>query len=143
MDKVRVIFEGKQLGIFLLSEAGLIAEEKNLDLIEMAPGVYKIMDYSKYQYKKGKVKTAKKVKLKTVKISFNIGKHDLETKIKMGSRFLEQGHMLKIILTLKGRQNPEMGRELLDAVIEKLPEGKLQDPVRFENNNFSVVLVKK
>ena len=96
--ELRVIAgDGEMLGIMSAKQALKIAEEKNLDLVKIAPQakppVCKIMDYSKYRFEQAKKeKEARKnqhvVEIKEIRLSLNIDKHDFETKVNHAKRFL-------------------------------------------------------
>lgn len=103
--------EGKQIGVVSLKEALALAEEKGLDLVEIAPNanppVCKIIDWGRFQYEQKKKEKSQKNKAKETKqlrISFRISPHDLEVKLKQASKFLEKKHKIKISILLKGRE---------------------------------------
>lgn len=106
-----------------LEEALKRAQEKELDLVEVAPlldpPVCKIMDYGNYLYGlKKKTKNSKKVKkteTKTIRLSIRTDTHDLEVKAKMAKRFLEDRHLIKVVLIFKGREITHM-----DLAVEKM-----------------------
>lgn len=112
-SELRVINDnGENLGVLLLQEAFKLAEEKNLDLIEISadsvPPVAKITDYGKFQYEqKKKAKEAKakvhSVETKVVQIKIGTGEHDLKLKATNVSGWLNKGHRVKIDLFLVGR----------------------------------------
>lgn len=124
-----------------------MAKETELDLVEVAPNarppVCKIMDYNKLQYeKKRKMKQARKksrqTQTKEVKFRPAIDQHDFETKLRRVKKFLERGDKVKLTLMFRGRQivHPELGREILERVIEQTadigaPEGGIQSQGRF------------
>jgi len=90
-----------------------MAQEKNLDLIEISPNakppVCRIMSHGKYQYEKSRKERDQKTKQKRtetkgIRISPRIGQHDLEFKAKQAEKFLEKGHKVKIEMVLKGRE---------------------------------------
>jgi len=108
---------GKQIGIVETRRALEIAQNKGLDLLEVShnlnPPVCRILDYGKYQYQKQKreqkaKRKIKKMELKGIRLSFNIGKHDLEFKAKQADKFLSEGHKVKIELILKGREHSHL-----------------------------------
>lgn len=91
------------------------------------PPVCRLMDYGKYKYEQTKKesearKNQKIVLLKEMRLRPKIGDHDLETKTKLAQRFLEDGDKVKVTVVFRGRElaHPQLGREILDAVIEKL-----------------------
>lgn len=110
-----------------------LAEERGLDLVEIAPNatppVCKIMDYGKYRYEQTrKMKEAKKnqkqVVLKEVKVTARIDDHDLETKMNQVAKFLEKENKVKITLVLFGRErmHANLGVATLDSIAEKFSE---------------------
>ena len=151
---VRVIgADGQQLGIMTVIDAQALADEKNLDLVEVAaaanPPVCRIMDFHKYRYeqrKKGADSKKKSVSssVKEVKIRSRTEAHDIKFKTEHIRKFLDKGHRVKISVFFKGREitRPELGRRMLDRVLESIaseatPEG---DP-RIEGRHMSVVVV--
>ena len=111
--EVRVIDEeGKQLGVLGLSEALKVAQERNLDLIQISdkavPPVCKLMEYGKYLYWQGKKakETAKHKggETKGIRLTFNISQHDLETRAEQTKKFLAEGDKVIIMMVLRGRE---------------------------------------
>lgn len=112
--ELRVIMgDGEVLGIMSAEEALKIAEEKNLDLVKIAPQavppVCKIMDYGKYRFEQTKrEKEAKKnqhtVEIKEIRLSLNIDTHDFETKVNHARRFLTAGNKVKVSIRFRGRE---------------------------------------
>jgi len=112
--EVRLIDEkGKQIGIFSYDEASRIAQERGLGLVEITrkttPPIYKFGDSGKLRYKKEKEYRKKRLKErqtspKSIRIGFNEGDHDLETKVKRAEKFLEEGKTVTIEMKLRGRQ---------------------------------------
>lgn len=124
IPQVQVIdHDGKQLGIMNTFDALRLAKSHELDLVEVgpqaAPPIAKIMDYGKYIYTKTKEEKARpKIKeqlTKAVRVGFKTGVHDLEFKAKKADEFLNEGHIVKVELTLRGREKAfaEKGRENL------------------------------
>ena len=121
-----------------LREALDAAAEANLDLAEIAPNaqppVVKILDWGKYRYEQTKQlarnkKNQKQVEIKQVRLGLKIGEHDLQVKLGRATKFLEQGHKVKISLLFRGREitRPELGRAILDRVMEQLSEVAVQE----------------
>lgn len=110
--EVRVISgEGEQLGIMSPREALKIAEQRNLDLVKIAPGanppVCKIMDYGKYRFEQSKrEKEARKnqhiVETKEIRLSLNIDTHDFETKLNHAKKFIAGGNKVKVSIRFRG-----------------------------------------
>ena len=119
--EVRVVTDDDGvLGIMSADEALKIAEEKNLDLVKIAPmakpPVCKIMDYGKYRFEQTKrEKEAKKnqrvIEIKEIRLSLNIDTHDFETKVNHAKKFLESGNKVKVSIRFRGREmaHPENG----------------------------------
>ncbi len=104
--------EGENFGLISLDDAIKEAEAKGLDLIEISPNakppVAKIMDYGKYQYSENKKKRASKAKaknveVKSVQVKVGTGENDLNLKAKKASKWLQEGHRIKVELFLPGR----------------------------------------
>lgn len=134
IKEIRVVGdEGEQLGVMSPREAMEIANERHLDLVEIAPTakppVCRIMDYGKYRYEQQKrEKEAKKkqkvIDVKEVKFRPGIEDHDFEVKLKNAMRFLNDGDKVKCTIMFRGREltHPELGEALLDRVAEKLKD---------------------
>lgn len=132
--EVRVITDdGEQLGVLQLSDALRAAEDRGLDLVEVAgqasPPVCKIMDYGKFKYREQKKENeAKKNRSETttkelrIRYSTDIG--DLETKLKRATEFLEEGHKVKFSMRFKGREamHVDLGRKKIEVITERLKE---------------------
>jgi len=134
VPRVRLIgVDGSQLGIFATADAQKIADDQNLDLVEVAPNsdppVCRVMDYGKYKYEQDiKAKMARKhqtkVEIKEIKFRPKIDKHDYETKKKHVLRFLAAGAKVKVTIMFRGREMVHAERGL--AILEKLA-GELTD----------------
>jgi translation initiation factor IF-3 len=134
IPNVKLLFiddEGNKIGIISKAEAMRYAEEKDLDLVVVSPNskpmVAKLMDYSKYRYEQQKKlreakKNQKTVELKEIKLRPTIDKHDFDTKVKHGLRFLEKGNKIKISVYYRGRMitHKEAGKEVVDRFISAL-----------------------
>ena len=154
--EVRLIDEtGKQLGVFPLEKALQLAQERNLDLIQVTekvePPVCKIGDYGKYLYslqKKERKLRTKAGELKGVRISFAISPHDLETKAKQAEKFLKKGYKVRVELILKGRQKA-LGdfakgkmKQFLE-ILEKLVPLKIERELKRETRGFIMIITKQ
>lgn len=147
--------DGEQLGILSVKEALRLAQEKNLDLVEVAPNaappVCKIMDYGKHKYEQSKrEKEAKKkqkiVSVKEVKVRPNIEDHDLDVKIKNALRFLEDGDKVKVTLMFRGREisHVNIAKELLHRVAEAVGEKAIVErEAKVEGKNMIMILAPK
>lgn len=122
--------DGKQLGVMKTFDAMRVARESDLDLVEVSPmaspPIAKIMDYGKYQYQKSKEEKSrpkvKEQKTKAVRVGFKTGAHDLAFIAKKADEFLDDGHWVKVELTLRGREKafPERGLEQLERFLTLL-----------------------
>ena len=132
--ELRVIdADGTQLGIMSLRQALEIAEQKNLDLVKIAPQanppVCKIIDYGKYRFEQAKrEKEARKnqrvVEIKEVRLSLNIDTHDFETKRNHALRFISEGNKVKVSIRFRGREmgHPELGQEIMQRFADAMSE---------------------
>jgi translation initiation factor IF-3 len=151
--EVRVIDEeNQQLGVMLAAEALTLAQEKGLDLVEVAPTavppVCRILDYGQYKYelqkrereakRKQKSQTFKEIRLR-VKIDVN----DLRTKLRRAGQFLDEGDRVKVTVQFRGREmsHANLGRDLLDRAAELLLEhGTVERPPLLEGRNMYIVM---
>ena len=132
--EVLVIDEnGVQRGVMSVPEACRLAEEAEMDLVEVSPNanppVCKILNYGKYRYElEKKSREAKKnqtvVKIKEIRMQPKIEKHDLETKSKAIAEFLIEGNKVKVSIRFRGRElaHPELGKVVLDKILDALTE---------------------
>ncbi len=154
--ELRVIgVSGENLGVISTEEALKIAEEANLDLIEISPTaqppVAKIMDYGKYQYeikKKAREIKAKShvTETKGVQVKIGTGDHDLNLKAKRVAEWLTEGHRVKIDLFLWGRykyMEEAFLKERLERFLKIIPvEYKIADEIKRSPKGFSTTLEK-
>jgi translation initiation factor IF-3 len=151
--RVRLIDEdGSQLGIKATPEAVRYAQDKDLDLVEVAaqadPPVARVMDYGKYRYEQEqKAKLARKhqvsVNVKEIKFRPKIGIHDYNTKKGHVTRFLNQRAKVKVTIMFRGREttHPERGRDLLMRLAEDVKEiGQVESPPLLDGRNMVMVL---
>ena len=146
---------GKQLGVFPLEEALRLAQERNLDLIQVTekvePPVCKLGDYGKYLYsleKKEKTTKTKAGEIKGVRISFAISPHDLETKAKMAEKFLKKGYRIRVELILKGRQKAlgDFAKGKMNQFLKtlgKLTPFKTERDLKREPRGFTMIITKQ
>ena len=125
--------DGEQLGVFPTQEALNMAEERDQDLVEVAPNssppVCRIMDYGKFKYQQSKraheaKKKQKIIHVKEVKLRPNTDQHDYNFKLKNAFRFLESGDKVKVLVFFRGREivHRENGQKLLVRVTETLED---------------------
>ena len=129
--EIRLIDEtGKQIGVVGLPEALQMARDRNLDLIQVTekvePPVCKIEDYGKYIYREEKknrsIKKQKGGELKGIRLTYNISLHDLETRAHQAEKFLNKGDMVRVELTLRGREKAlqDFAKEKMNKFLEIL-----------------------
>lgn len=128
--QIRVISpEGRQLGIMDTAAAYKLAQQFNLDLVEMAananPPVCRIMDFGKYVYEEQKKHHHNKpagAKLKEIEFTVRIEKHDFETKVRHAEEFLDHGNKVKLRLKFRGREmaHTEMGFDVINRALKEL-----------------------
>jgi len=150
--EVQVIDEkGNQLGVLPIQEALQLAREKDLDLVEVSPQlqppIAKIMDYGKYMYRKERQEKKTKPKIqerKTVRVGFKTGVHDMDFKAKQISEFLNEGHIVKVELTLRGREKAlaHMGKQKLEQFLTKLGNFSVQDNIKRSPFGWIIVIKK-
>jgi len=153
--QVRLIDEeGKQAGVFSREEALKIAQEKEQDLVEVAPQanppVCRILDYGKFKYqqekRRKKVKKKSSNALKEVRLSYRIGEHDFEVKIRKIYKFLKEGHRVKTSLRFKGREMiyKEQGKRILERVAKEMEEiGKVESGPSISSRVVEQYLIPK
>lgn len=154
--EVRLIgADGEQIGIVSIREAQQMANEKNLDLVKIAPQakppVCKVMDYGKYKFDAAKKekearKNQKTVSVKEVRFSASIDKHDFETKVRNAQKFLKAGDKVKVSVMFRGREmmHTQKGVEILDQAMVLLEEyGVAENRPKLEGRNMAIVVAPK
>lgn len=136
-----------------LVEALDLANEKELDLVEMNPNsdppLCKIMDFGKFKYDQSKnSKQIQKVrKIKEVKLRPKTEKHDFDVKLRRARSFLDEGHKVLVTMVYRGREqrHPELGREVLMRFFADLEDmAKMErEPLQEARNRMAMVLAKK
>lgn len=151
--EIRLIDDtGKMLGIVSVSEALRLAEQKELDLVEISPAanppVCKILDYSKFVYEQQKREKVQKKQqasqqMKELRFTWRTATHDFNFKVRHAREFLEDGNKVKATVIFRGREitHQEVGQELLNKFVEAVADiSKIDSPVRLEGKKLSVVL---
>ena len=154
--EVRVIDQnGEQLGIMLTRAALELADEKQLDLVKIAPTakppVCKIMDYGKYRFEQSKRereirKNQKVIDIKEVRLSATIEDHDVEVKFKAATKFLKDGDKVKVSIRFRGRQisHSEIGLDVMKDFAERLKDiAVIERRPLTEGRNMTMVLAPK
>lgn len=121
---------GNMLGVLATADAVRMAQEQQLDLVEISPNaeppVCRIMDFGKFRYQESlKEKEARKNQhrqvVKEIKFHANVGEHDFQTKLGHIKGFLTDGHKVKVSLVFRGRENVhrEIGFQVVNRVIKE------------------------
>lgn len=151
--EVRVVApDGEQIGVKKIAEALWLAEQLDLDLVEVAPNakppVCRLMDYGKYKYEQSvRDREARKKQTRTtvkeLRMKVRIGDHDFDINRRKAEEFLGEGDKVKVTIRFRGREQerPEYGRELLERLVEELGDRALleQNPM-MEGRNMTMVL---
>lgn len=143
------------MGICSAKEALKIADEANLDLVEIAPQaqppVCRVMDYGKYCFEQAKKekearKNQKVVNVKEIQMLIKIDTNDFNTKANHAIKFLKNGDKVKFSVRFKGREmaHTELGLELIDRFLEYVAEyGSNEKPPKLEGRNYTVMISPK
>ena len=138
-----------------LRRAMELAEQKNLDLVKIAPQanppVCKIIDYGKFRFEQAKrEKEARKnqrvVEIKEVRLSLNIDTHDFETKKNHALRFISEGNKVKASIRFRGREmgHPELGLEIMRRFADAMSEvANVEKPAKLEGRTMLMFLAPK
>jgi translation initiation factor IF-3 len=153
VPEVRVIDEeGQQIGVMKTPDALAFAQERDLDLVEVAPEarppVTRVLDYSKYKYEQAqKVKQARKhqqqITVREIKFRPKIAEHDYDTKKHHVERFLKHKDKVKVTIMFRGREvtHPERGTAILDRLAEELQElGVVEQRPMQEGRNMTMMM---
>jgi translation initiation factor IF-3 len=153
VPEVRVIDDqGNQVGLMKTPEALRFAQERELDLVEVAPDarppVCRVLDYSKYKYEQAqKVKQARKhqqqITVREIKFRPKIAEHDYDTKKHHVERFLRHKDKVKVTIMFRGREvtHPERGVMILDRLAEELAElGVVEQRPMQDGRNMTMML---
>lgn len=143
---------GEQIGVVRIEDALRMAQEADLDLVEVSPQsnppVCKLMDFGKFKYEAAqKVREARKNQvntiLKTVRFGLKIDDHDYGTKRGQIVKFLKAGDKVKVIVVFRGREQsrPEMGIKLLQKLAEEVNEfGSVESTPSIDGRNMVMVI---
>ena len=147
--------DGEPLGVIPTDEAIRMAEDQDLDLVEVAPNsnppVCRIMDYGKHKYKASKKaheakKNQKVVHVKEVKFRPNTDQHDFDFKMKHVHRFLENGDKAKVVIFFKGREivHREFGQKVLERIADQTEDiAIIEQSAKQEGRTLVMVLAPK
>ncbi len=153
VPEVRLIDdEGNQIGVLKTADALVFAQERDLDLVEVAPEarppVCRVLDYSKYKYEQAqKLKQARKhqqqITIREIKFRPKIAQHDYDTKKHHVERFLRHKDKVKVTIMFRGREvtHPERGTAILDRLAEELAElGVVEQHPMQEGRNMTMMM---
>lgn len=144
--------DGKQLGILPRREALRLADERSLDLVEVAPQavppVAKLMDFGKYQYERAKRerearKARKEVEIKEVRLRPKTDDHDINFKVRQARSFLESGAKVKVRMRFRGREiyNLDVARKQFDHFTKELADvGTIEQRPSFEGRTMLMIV---
>lgn len=152
-SQLRVLdVEGKQVGVLSREEALRLAQEQELDLVEIAPAakppVAKIIDYNKFLYQQSKKKQEEKKKTKTsetkeIRLGPFMSDNDLQVMIRRGREFLEDGDKVRLVVKFRGRQitRSDFGRQVIQKVVDSLNDiSKVDREPKFEGRQMVSLL---
>ena len=153
--EVRLIgADGSQLGVVPTEEALSSARQSGLDLVEVSPTarppVCKLLDYGKYRYRQERKdrnsrKNQRSGDVKEIRFRPVTSDQDIDTKLRLMSKFLANGAKVKATVRMRGRERvyPELAAELLNKVVTRLDGiGHVENPISSESNgSFAVILV--
>lgn len=144
--------EGKQLGVMNVRDALVVATEKMLDLVEVAPNsnppVCRLMDYGKYQYEKQKRerearKAQKAIEVKEVRLAPRTDDHDVDVAVNKIRKWVEEGDKVRVRIRFRGREmsHPEIAQEMLDRIARDVtPGATVEAAPQFDGRTMIMVL---
>lgn len=147
--------DGTQRGVLPFREALRIAQEKGLDVVEVAPTaqpvVCRIMDYGRFKYENSKRERETRKKqhvalIKELKLRPKIGEHDFDVKARNAERFLGEGDKVKLTIMFRGREivHPNLGRDVLVKLAERLkPVAVVEAEPRVEGRNMFMLVAPR
>lgn len=150
--KIRVVGDEGQIGILDIDSALKLAEERELDLVEISPEadppVCKIMDYRKFKFERGKkLRKARKkqttMTLKEVRMRPSIDTHDYEFKKRNVRKFIDHGDKVKVTMRFRGREfsRQELGANVLNKLASELEDiAKVESQPKMEGRQMVMIL---
>jgi translation initiation factor IF-3 len=144
--------DGAQIGVKKLNEAMWLAEQLDLDLVEVAPNakppVCRLMDYGKYKYEQSvKAREARKKQTRTtikeLRMKVRIGEHDFDITRRKAQEFLQEGDKVKVTIRFRGREQerPAFGKDLLDRLADDLADVAVTEQTpKLEGRSMTMVL---
>lgn len=154
-SQIRLVeINGEPSNLITTSERGLfMANNHDLDLIvindKQEPFIAKISDYGKMKFDKAKQQKEQKknqqvVSIKEIQLRAVTGINDIQIKAKKANEMLEQGHKIKIVVRLKGReqQTPELGKKVIDQFLENLNQYEIDSKLQSSGRDM-IMIIKK
>ena len=144
--------DGEQIGVKKLNEALWLAEQLDLDLVEVAPNarppVCRLMDYGRYKYEQSvKQREARKKQTRTtikeLRMRVRIGEHDFDITRRKTQEFLQDHDKVKVTIRFRGRERerPEFGRDLMTQLAEAVADyGSVEQAPKIEGGSMTMVL---
>lgn len=144
--------DGEQIGVKKINEALWLAEQLDLDLVEVAPNarppVCRLMDYGRYKYEQSvKQREARKKQTRTtikeLRMRVRIGEHDFDITRRKTQEFLEDHDKVKVTIRFRGRERerPEFGRDLMNRLAEEVAGfGTVEQAPKIEGGSMTMVL---
>lgn len=144
--------DGEQIGVKKINEALWLAEQLDLDLVEVAPNakppVCRLMDYGRYKYEQSvKQREARKkqtrTSIKELRMRVRIGEHDFDITRRKTKEFLEDHDKVKVTIRFRGRERerPEFGRDLMDRLAAEVADyGTVEQAPKIEGGSMTMVL---
>lgn len=156
ISQVQLIDEnGQPQGVVATYDALQMAREADLDLVEVnpkaSPPIAKIMDFGQFQYKQQKLERqqktkVKKTEIKGIRLSLNIGKHDLDVRKVQAEKFFNEGHQVRLEIILRGREKArgDLAKQVFDNFVASLGEGMVvQVPFSRQGGRLSMQIARK
>lgn len=152
---MRLVGDNVEVGVYSLSEALKIAEQQELDLVEISPNaeppVCKVIDYKKFLYEQKKKKKEQKAnqtkqEVKEIRFGPNTDEHDFDFKVKHAEKFLSEGNKVRAFVFFKGRAivYKERGEVLLLQFAQRLQElGKVEQLPKLEGKKMFLLMSPK
>lgn len=142
--------DGRSAGEVSLDQARYLANQYELDLVEIgpkaSPPVAKILDYNKYRYQQEKHARGTRTKsneLKEIRLGFKTDEHDIATKVRKAEKFLSEGNIVKIYVMLRGRENvfPEKAKQNLELFRQQI-DAEYDQPITHIGKRVQCILRK-
>lgn len=156
-EQVRVVgVDGEILGVLPLEQAIALAQEKEMDLVEVSPKaeppVCRILDYGQFKYQKEKEAKKRKaqsaeVDIKGIRLSVRIGAGDLQVRLKQALKFLEQGDKIKVELPLRGREKAhrDVAAQVMEQFLQSVKqtyEVRLEQEMKYLGGRYTMIVAR-